>query len=81
MYCIFFLSVCVLTHTEKKKKKIPSDYGQQVGRGCSMVLYMALLRGFFVFVEAEKTKKNCSGEGGGRVQLVQVVMVPGCWRR
>ena len=54
--------MCVLTHTEKKKKKIPSEYGQQNGRGCSMVLYMALLMAFS-FLQAEKKRKK---EGAGR---------------
>ena len=65
--------MCVLTHTEKKKKKIPSTYGQQNGRGCSMVVIYGTFNGFLSFAEAEKTKKSCGGEvrrrdDGGEVE-------------
>ena len=56
--------MCVLTHTEKKKKKIPSEYGQQNGRGCSMVLYMALLMAFSLLQAEKKRKKVAAGRWG-----------------
>lgn len=66
MYYIFFLSVCVLTHTEKKKKKIPSTYGQHDGRGCSMVVIYGTFNGFLSFAGGKKTKKSCGGAAGRR---------------
>ena len=66
MYDIFFLSVCVLTHTEKKKKE---DTFGLWPTGRAILLHSAIystLNGFFGFGGGEKTKKSCSVEAGGR---------------
>ena len=62
---IFSFSLSLTGREEKKKKKIASDYGQQNGIGCCMVLYIVLLTAFWVLEGRKKRKKVAAGRWCG----------------